>query len=286
MINTQSSDWLLVLANASSLLKVSAFFLIWMLVWLPIAIPLARKIGWYPGLPLRGESKIPMIVSLYLIAPLIVWFATKVEGTSFVDYGLQIEVSLVLSLALGVFLAVTSLVLIFGIEWLCGWITWNLKPNLSFLSLSLPLLGLGLGVGLIEELVFRGFLLSELRQDYSLIIAALIASVIFALLHLIWDYQETLPQLPGLLLMGLVLVVAVLADHGSIGLAWGLHAGWIWGLATLDATGLISYTGKAKIWLTGFGGQPLAGVAGIVCLLLTAVCLWLLFPDRLITMGN
>jgi membrane protease YdiL (CAAX protease family) len=145
-------------------------------------------------------------------------------------------------------------------------------------QLLLPILFLGLWIGVTEELIFRGFLLNTLRQDYSVWVAAAISSVIFALLHLIWEQQNTLPQLPGLWLMGMVLVLARWADGGSLGLAWGLHAGWIWGLTCLDSAELISYTGKGSVWMTGLGKKPLAGIAGIICLLITGILLQWLFP--------
>ncbi|HAJ62065.1 MAG TPA: CPBP family intramembrane metalloprotease domain-containing protein, partial [Cyanobacteria bacterium UBA8543] len=110
-------------------------------------------------------------------------------------------------------------------------------------------------------------------------VAAAISSVIFALLHLIWDRQDTLPQLPGLWLMGMVLVLARWVDDGSLGLAWGLHAGWICGLTCLDSAELISYTGKGPVWMIGFREQPLAGVAGLLCLLGVGAVLLLLVSD-------
>ena len=89
---------------------------------------------------------------------------------------------------------------------------------------------LGLWISTTEELIFRGFLQNELNQDYPVWVAGAIASLIFAVTHLLWERQETLPQLPGLWLMGMVLTLARWADGGSLWLACGLHAGWIWGL--------------------------------------------------------
>jgi membrane protease YdiL (CAAX protease family) len=139
----------------------------------------------------------------------------------------------------------------------------------------LPILLVALFVGGIEELVFRGFLFTELQKDYSVWVAALISSSIFALLHLVWEQRETTPQLPGLWFMGMVLVLARFVDGGSLGLAWGLHAGWVWAIATLDTAQLIDYTGKVSDWVTGKNKKPLAGVAGIVCLLFTVGIFWL-----------
>jgi uncharacterized protein len=73
----------------------------------------------------------------------------------------------------------------------------------------------------------------------------------------------------------MVLVLARFADRGNLGIAWGLHAGWIWAIATLDTAELITYTGKVSEWVTGKNKKPLAGLAGIVCVLLAGAILWL-----------
>jgi hypothetical protein len=65
-----------------------------------------------------------------------------------------------------------------------------------------------------------------------------------------------MPQLPGLWLMGMVLVLARYVDGGSLGLAWGLHAGWVWAIASLDSAQLITYTGTGSEWVTGKNRKP------------------------------
>ncbi|HEY9904949.1 MAG TPA: CPBP family intramembrane glutamic endopeptidase [Candidatus Sericytochromatia bacterium] len=263
---------------STALVKVATFFISWAVLWLPLAIPIATLLKWRPPKPLAAEQKLPLLAALYLIAPPILWGASWVEGTSFSDYGLDWKLKVLLSLGLGLGLGILSLIIVFSGQWLLGWVEWRLENLQRLGQLLLPILFLGLWIGVTEELIFRGFLLNTLRQDYSVWVAAAISSVIFALLHLIWEQQNTLPQLPGLWLMGMVLVLARWADGGSLGLAWGLHAGWIWGLTCLDSAELISYTGKGSVWMTGLGKKPLAGIAGIICLLITGILLQWLFP--------
>src|SRR4028118_1973838 len=262
---------------STALVKVATFFISWAVLWLPLAIPIATLLKWRPPKPLAAEQKLPLLAALYLIAPPILWGASWVEGTSFSDYGLDWKLKVLLSLGLGLGLGILSLIIVFSGQWLLGWVEWRLENLQRLGQLLLPILFLGLWIGVTEELIFRGFLLNTLRQDYSVWVAAAISSVIFALLHLIWEQQNTLPQLPGLWLMGMVLVLARWVDGGSLGLATGLHTGWIWGLTCLDSTELISYTGKGPTWITGLGANPLAGVAGIVCLLTTGILLQWLF---------
>lgn len=265
------------LMTSTALIKVAFFFVAWVALWLPLAIPIAIFLKWHPPKPIATEQKLPLLVPLYLIAPLILWGVSWLEGGNFSDYGLSWKFSVLKSLVIGLGLGVLSLVLIFISQWRLGWIEWHLENWQRLGQICLPILLLGLWIGLTEELIFRGFLLNTLGKDYSIWLAAAISSIIFALLHLVWEQQDTLPQLPGLWLMGMVLVLARYADGGSLGLAWGLHAGWIWGLTCLDSAALLSYTGVAPSWITGLGQKPLAGVAGIVCLLMTGIFLQWLF---------
>lgn len=267
------NQWLMSSVTSTALLKIAAFFIAWSALWLPLAIPIATLLKWRPPKPLAAEQKLPLLAALYLIAPLVLWGASWVDGVSFSNYGLDWKFTVLKSLGMGLGLGVLSLIIVFLGQWRLGWIEWHLENLPQLTQIFLPILFLGLGIGAIEELIFRGFLLNTLAKDYSVWIAAAISSIIFALLHLVWEQQETLPQLPGLWLMGMVLVLARQVDGGSLGLAWGLHTGWIWGLTCLDTAAILSYTDQGPIWMTGLGKKPLAGVAGIFCLLMTGIFL-------------
>lgn len=145
---------------------------------------------------------------------------------------------------------------------------------LSTLLNVLLILVLALWIGWTEELIFRGFLQDQLERDLPIWLAATIASLIFALLHSVWEGKTVLPQLPGLWLMGMVLVLARWVDHGNLGLAWGLHAGWVWTIASCDSLQFTPAIGIVPAWVIGIDGKPLAGVIGLLFLLGTAVCLW------------
>ncbi len=274
VFSSQVNLWINFLANATALVKVTAFFLAWGILWLPLLIPVAILIKWHPPQPLTEKQKLPLVASLYLIAPLILAASAWVEDSSFPEYGLSWQRNILTSLGLGFILGTLSLVVTFSGEWLFGLLKWRWENLKRLPPLLLPLLLVGLWIGVTEELIFRGLLINELQQDYNLIFAAVISSLIFALLHLVWEQKDTLPQLPGLWLMGLVLVLSRWVDNSNLGLAWGLHASWVWGLSCLDSAELIAYTGKGGQWLTGIGNKPLAGVAGIFCLLFVGLCLF------------
>ncbi|MBE9179174.1 CPBP family intramembrane metalloprotease domain-containing protein, partial [Oculatella sp. LEGE 06141] len=81
----------------SALFSIAAFFLAWVALWMPIAIPLAIWLKWHPGQPLAPAQKLPLLVSLYLLAPIVVWGATRVENASFAAYGLPFQPDILLS---------------------------------------------------------------------------------------------------------------------------------------------------------------------------------------------
>ncbi|MBH8550978.1 CPBP family intramembrane metalloprotease [Nostocaceae cyanobacterium CENA357] len=260
--------------NAPVIVVVMAFFMSWIGCWLPVAAVWAIALDWQPNKPLQPEQKLPLLVSLYLLAPLVLWGVIWLSNRSFLDYGLVVNISLLSSLVVGFGLGVLSLAIMFTCQFWLGWCYFE-KSNIKLIpSILLPILLIGLFVGGIEELVFRGFLLTELEQNYPIWLAAATSSLIFAVLHLVWEQHETLPQVPGLWLMGMMLVLARVADGDSLGMAWGLHAALVWAIATVDTAQLITYTGNASEWFTGKNKKPLAGVAGITCVLGTSLILW------------
>ncbi|NJP09007.1 MAG: CPBP family intramembrane metalloprotease [Leptolyngbyaceae cyanobacterium RU_5_1] len=261
-------------AQASAGVKVAAVFAAWVAVWLPIAIPLAITLQWRPLKPLTVEQKLPLVASLYAIAPLILWGAAYLEHRPFSDYGLAWNWMLLAFTALGISLGVVGIAALFGLQQVFGWITWQQEHLAQFKTALFPTLLLGLWVSVTEELVFRGFLLNQLQDEYPLWIAAGFSSLIFALLHLVWEGRETVPQLPGLWLMGMVLVLARWANGGDLGLAIGLHAGWIWGIASLDTAQMIQSRNCGPVWMTGVANQPLAGAMGLLLLLITGGVVW------------
>jgi uncharacterized protein len=265
------------LATLPGLAIATLFFLVWLMVWLPIAIPLAIALKWRPSQPITVAQKLPLLASLYVLAPLVLWGATAIDGSTFASYGLPWDSDILLSMGVGLTLGAAGIVTMTAIQYGLGWLKWQSNSLASWSNVLVALastLALGLWVSLTEELIFRGFLVNQLQRDYTFGVAAAIASLIFALLHLVWEGADNIPQLPGLWLMGMVLVLARWVDDGSLGLAWGLHAGWIWAIASLDTTQLLVSTANAPKWIVGANGKPLAGAIGFLFLSGTGAVLW------------
>lgn len=273
-LNLPISSLLPAISQIPTIAWVGLFFFTWLIVWLPIAIPLAWKLKWQPFKPLTPAQKLHLVASLYAIVPVLLWGFAALRGQSFAQYGLVWSVNLLTSGLIGIGIAIMGLFALFTVQ---QWQTWSCWQQDSFTKLRaalLPSFLIGLWISATEELVFRGFLVNQLQMFTPLWVAAIGSSLIFAVLHLLWERQETLPQLPGLWLLGMVLVLARWADDGWLGLAIGLHAGWVGGLISLDSTQAIQYQAQAPIWFVGMAQKPLAGLGGISLLCLTAGLVW------------
>jgi uncharacterized protein len=263
--------WLNLAAHSSHPLRLGIFLVTWVLLWLPVAIPVAIKLHWRPFAPLSTAQKLPLLAPLYLVAPIVLWGFLVADQHQWSNYGLTWLPNI--SLLWGWGLAALSLVLVFGWEIWRGWITWHSENTQALLLNAVPILLLALWIGVSEEVIFRGFIQIELAGTFPFWLAGIIASAIFAILHLLWERQQTWPQIPGLWLMGMVLTGAVAIDHQQLWLAIGLHTGWVWGLTCLDAAQMITYQTTAPVWFVGKYQQPLAGLAGILALVGTGVIL-------------
>jgi uncharacterized protein len=162
----------------------------------------------------------------------------------------------------------SSLLLLYFIQGLLGLLEWQ--------PVTIPLgqlLGGGLlssvGVGFIEELVFRGWILTELEADYSLSVSLWSTALFFAATHFIKPVSTMLamfPQFPGLTVLGLLLVWAKRSQQNLLGVSIGLHAGIIGVVYLMDVGKMVKYTNRLPDWITG-AGTPAAGLMGIIGLL-------------------
>jgi membrane protease YdiL (CAAX protease family) len=236
-----------------------------------------KKLTWQPWQPVSPAQKLPLVLSLYLLAPLPIWAVMRGDQQSLGDYGLRFTPEEFFLLAIAVVLAVTGLAIIFGVQIKTGLLQWHGEKVKDWLRLFPLFLILALAIALVEELIFRGIFQNQLQGDLNPWLTGIIISGVFALLHLLWERRLTAYQLPGLWLLGMVLVLARFVDNGNLALAWGLHGGWVFALASLDATGLITYPDdQGNIWV-GKANQPLAGLAGILCLTLTGLAIAIVY---------
>jgi membrane protease YdiL (CAAX protease family) len=263
---------------------IVVFFVGWLGAWSLLAIPLSQKFGWRPFQPTPPEQKLTLLLPLYVLAPVAIAIANRILHQTWADQGLVWAWRSVVEFGLGWGIAIAGLSVVLLVKRLSGLITLtvsdgNASQHSAWMGHWLPSLGLvvlGIFIGGSEELIFRGWLQTQLALALSPWGAALIGSGLFALAHLIWDGSDGVWQQPGLWLLGMVLVVARWADGGAIAIAWGLHAGWVTGLAYIGEFVRPSPVAAKPTWLTGRAAQPLTDVWDCSLLILTAVLVWYL----------
>ena len=110
--NNLVSQW----ENAPAYAVIMVFFTAWIVSWLPIALILAKVLHWTPKQPLQPEQKIGLVISLYLLAPAILFLTNWLTNRSFAAYGWIGDFSILYSLCLGFGWGVVSLAFVFGCQ--------------------------------------------------------------------------------------------------------------------------------------------------------------------------
>lgn len=192
----------------------------------------------------------------------------------FQRYGLEFSrrngIDLLNGLSLGLLLTFTLFAVMAGL----GWVQFQ-PPTRLWQIIAEGLLS-AIGIGFAEELVFRGWLLDELERDYSPKTSLWTDAIAYATLHFLKPLSEvirTLPQFPGLIILGLALVWAKRSRKGRLGIAIGLHAGLVWGYYILNIGQVVRYTNRVSPWITGVDGNPVAGAMGI--LFISILAFWM-----------
>ena len=124
-----------------------------------------------------------------------------------------------------------------------------------------------IGVGFAEELIFRGWLLEEFKNQFGLKKAIISQALIFSVVHIGLDLPlwEMISILTGLFLLGILLSLIRFNDNNSLWGCVGLHGGLV-GLWFLTNNGFLSISKDAPKWLVGPGSintNPLGGLFGI-----------------------
>jgi membrane protease YdiL (CAAX protease family) len=156
---------------------------------------------------------------------------------------------------------------------------WSSWQSLSWIALLLPCFALQAGV---EELLFRGWLLSVVAKKFNVVLGVLLSSALFAFLHFSRG-QHWLVTVSNSL-FGIFACCWVLKSRNVLAVM-GWHAGWNWLLAVgfnLPLTGLnvgipallVDLDPAGPAWLTG-GAQGPEGSVFCVAFFLAAI-IWLM----------
>ncbi len=260
------------LAQRPAPIRLGCFILCLLLPWLPYAAAVYIIV--------KNENT-RTILTMGILAVeflfLLPWWSQYIHQQipAFRHYGLEFTRKNGVELLRGVAIGLISILILFGLQGIFGWLVWQ-QPSFSMVQLVSEGLLTGLGVAFAEELFFRGFIYDELQRDYSTTAVVWATAMIFAVLHFIKPWQEIInssPQFFGLLLLGLACVWAKRSCRGRLGMAIGLHGGLVWGNYIIEVGKLIKYSGRVPQWVTGVNNNPLAGVMGLLSLMLLA--LWM-----------
>ncbi len=262
------------LGSYPPLVRVMVFLLIVVVLWLPFALPLYGLAG--RGL-LPGGDLLPTAL-LYVVFLLVLprWEReVRAETQPWAKIGFSGRRELGQGMATGALIGAVSLVVLAIVQLALGWAVLDSGGARGISLLQTALVGAlaATAVGWSEEVLFRGWLLRELEQGWSAGVALGATSLIFAIAHFIKPLDAILallPQLAGLLLLGLVLGwarrIPVGLNKTGLGHPVGLHAGLVWGYYLLEVGNLLRPTGVVPTWVTGLDGNPLAGLLGLTLL--------------------
>jgi membrane protease YdiL (CAAX protease family) len=266
--------WLNGIAQYPFPIRFSAFIGLLAIAWTPLALGILLTI---PDPSHQGTALLIAVLVVFLGLASF-WNRLVYSGRiGLAAYGLSLTRQNYTALVLGWSIGAISLMLLFGVEGVLGWVSWqSASPadagRLGGVILEGAVVAIAVAIG--EELLFRGWLLTELDKDYSPSMSLWTSSLMFAIAHFIKPISEvirTFPQFPGLVLLGLILVWARRSQHGLLGLSIGLHGGLVWGYYLTQVGQLITLTDNAPELWTGIDQNPLAGGLGLISLSLIAL---------------
>ena len=256
-----------------------------------IFIPLLYIIGWLLARPFllinfsnENLSLIGTIFTFLLFVFLMpLWFNLRWEiGNTWYVLGLNKKNILenFLHFSQGTFFALILVTLILipiikgnYIIWLGGFST-----NILFNAVLLTL-----GVGFAEELIFRAWLVEEIKLQFGIKIAVISQAIIFSMVHIkssisFWNISGTLI---GLFLLAIICSIIRFKNEGSLWGSIGLHGGIV-GIWFVLNNGLIKISKEAPSWLVGYiNTNPLGGLYGISLLTIFTLFYFLNFKRQI-----
>ena len=239
-------------------------------------IPFLYICGWILAFPTRliglDRESISLIGTIFtfliFVFSLPRWFQTRwnikntwtLLGINKIDKNRKLILYFLRGFTISSILVSLILITIIGTEW-GNWIG-KIYPDIFFNGILLII-----GVGLAEELIFRGWLLEELKNQFGLKNAIIAQASVFSIVHIGFDlpFWQMLSILTGLFLLGILLALIRLKDRSSLWGCIGLHGGLV-GLWFLTNNGLLEIYEDAPKWLVGPGTlntNPLGGIYGI-----------------------
>ncbi len=233
-------------------------------------------------------SKVTQLFLLLSIFPIIKWLSLSKEKLGFSNLK-PFTTQVFWGFLLGLLSLLPVILMLFSLEIriLTDFSEWSIK--VAILSLLLALL-----IGLVEETIFRGTLLTTLSTRIGLLSGVLLSSVYYAGLHflrskthvpledLTWTtsfqliYEsfgsifkyDNFDSLLALLFVGLFLACVRLKLRQSIGICVGIHTGWVFIIKMTKKVSEITTASDTKFLVGSYDGIIGYLVVGWLCFLI------------------
>jgi membrane protease YdiL (CAAX protease family) len=170
---------------------------------------------------------------------LAVWLTGwGLDRRPFTDFGLRINKTWWIDFGFGLFLGGFLIALVFLIEFAAGWVKITetfvtSAPDTNFSLAFTSSIGIFILVSIQEELLFRGYIFTNLAEGFNwqrigprwaMIIATLLTASIFSLMHL-GNNHASLNSTISVFLGGIILTLGYLLT-GELALSIGFHTTW------------------------------------------------------------
>ncbi len=227
-------------------------------------------------------------VFVIFMATVAVWVGRRfLDKKSITSLGLKFDRQAVLDILAGLVLSGIMVGLVFVTLFYFGFLQvtdvgWTGRGTSPVIGTLLWFFGIGVAVAWSEELVFRGYLLQNLRDGTGIVWATTIMCVFYGIVHM---PNPNSTWLSGTLiaLIGFVRIFGWLRS-GQLWLSMGMHAGWnffqgpVFGFQVSGTSieTLVTHSVTGPAWISGGSFGPEAGivVVPVVALGLLAMFIW------------
>jgi membrane protease YdiL (CAAX protease family) len=258
-----------------------------------------RATGLMPDRGTREFYVVGAVVRVLLALGVMALVGRLLDRRRLRDFGLALDPGWWADFVFGLVLGAGMMTAIFLAEWGRGWvaITGTFRTAVEgepFGRAILMPVVLFLAVGIVEELLARGYLLRTVAEGLAfprlggprggLIVATVVSSVVFALGH-VGNPNATWVSTVNIALAGALLALGLLLT-GQLALSIGLHITWnffqasvfgfpVSGVDRFRTTFIATEQGGPDVWTGGVFG-PEAGLLGLAAMLLSAglIVLW------------
>lgn len=228
-----------------------------------------------------GALTLSAILGVVVVVTLV-GIAWMIDRRQLSDYGLRVDREWWIDCGVGLLIGAAAMTVVFVIGVAGGWIVIEqVGLSTGTLSVFVGLVAVFLIVGVYEELLIRGYLLTNLAEGFrwfdrlsprsSAVIATLVSSVIFGGFHAT-NPNATLVSAAVISLAGIMLALGYLYT-GELAIPIGIHITWntfqglVYGLPVSGSAlpvSVVETTSRGSATVTGGPFGPEAGLLGVV----------------------